>query len=147
MEQWRLQLKIHPNSNFLGIYWTLLKFMWIGIVLNSTIVFVYVPFYPEIGVIAEGDFLMKVRVICQLLQSPFSDHMSLYMVVKRQLLSQWILYGCRRKWRSKIRVVCGLWNAKFLLTTWNRLHRILLHTLTDSGDVAVLVFRRRSSVD
>lgn len=38
-----------PDSEFFGMHWILLGLIWIGIVPNSSILFVHVPIYPEMG--------------------------------------------------------------------------------------------------
>lgn len=60
--------------------------MWIGIVPNSTILFVDVSIHQEMGLIAEDNFSMKIWVSFQLLQSPFSEHTLLSMVIYLQFL-------------------------------------------------------------
>ena len=70
-EQWTYEVARStstPNSDFFVM---LLYLVWIDIVSNLTILFVHLP---EMDIITEDDFSMKIRVSCYQLQSPFSGH-------------------------------------------------------------------------
>ena len=64
MDRCCIQPKIHTKYCLLGIYWTFLDLMWIGIVPNMTILFVHVLIHPDMGLIAEDKFSMKITVNC-----------------------------------------------------------------------------------
>ena len=46
--------------------------------------FTYLLIHPEMGIIGEDDFLMKIKVICELLQSPFTNNRSVHKVINRR---------------------------------------------------------------
>ena len=50
------------------IFGMLLDLIWIGI---------HMLIHPDICVIAEDDLSMDIKIICQSLQTPFNEHMSL----------------------------------------------------------------------
>lgn len=77
------------------MHWTLLDLMWIVIVSYTTILIIYLPIHPEMGLFAEDD-ISKTRIICQLLQSPFNEHTSMSTVVYLQAKER------RKLWYGKI---------------------------------------------
>jgi len=66
----------------------LVYLVWIGIVPNSTILFVHVSIHPKMGLIAKDDLFGEIWVNFQLLQNPISEPMALSMVVYLKFLDQ-----------------------------------------------------------
>ena len=106
--------KSTPSSDFFEMHWTLLDLTWIGIVSNSTILFVRVLLQSEMGLIAEDDFSMKIGVSCQLLQSPFNEHKPLSMDVYLQFLGQLNFVRIQAQVTAQNSPSCGLRKAEFL---------------------------------
>jgi len=66
--------KSAPNSDFLEMHLELVYLAWIGIVSNSTILFVHISIHPKMGLITKDDLFGEIWVNFQLLQNPISEH-------------------------------------------------------------------------
>jgi len=79
--------KSAPNSDFFGMHLELVYLAWIGIVPNSTILFVHISIHLKMGLIVKDDLFGEIWVNFQLLQNPISEH-TLSMVVYLKFLGQ-----------------------------------------------------------
>ena len=69
-----------------GMNETFLHRIWIGIVSNWTILFVYVSIHPEIGLITEDNLLLIISLMKSQVQTRHNTHFNQIIIVQCNIL-------------------------------------------------------------